>query len=459
MTTSLQSVEDALFDAVSSARGISTVDTSIRHIVALLALKHILDSHREGLPEVVTFPAVVNATNLSAAIARAIDLPSRLGNAPVIAAIEELLQAAERKELEALAGALMTIRVGKQDLESIDALVVPAMRLIERRSGKTMFSLPFAVGTLLARLADAKSAESICDPACSHGVVLVAAACEHLSRDARPQIVDGAAPEPWAANMAVVLCALAGVPSAKIEVANVLTSPPTTQRGPYDCVVSAPPFNVQPPAWEHIDQKDRFPLGLPSRSADWLYVQHALSLLAASGTAALLLPRGALVRTGMEDDIRRRLVNDDLLDAVIALPAKALTGSSVRAVALVLRRSKPAANYNRILVVELVSDLGRPDRASGVDLVIRTLEARETVDTKEIRARVVDLDEVRQANYALDPARYLETKKAESPDLTTIWQDIRELQAEERELTSRAMRALRDVAAASASPRLPPLRE
>ena len=193
-------------------------------------------------------------------------------------------------------------------------------------------------------------------------------------------------------------------------------------------------------------------------------MQHARSRLAPGGAAALLLPRSALVRTGTEEEVRRRLVNEDVLDAIIALPTKALTGTSARAVAVVLRRGKPEANRNRILVVELVSDLERPDRrgpddASGIDLVMQAVGERNTVDTKEIRARVVHIDEVRQADYALDPARYLETKKAKSLDLATTWHEILELQAEERELNERAMAALRDVASASASLRLPPLRE
>ncbi|AKF10019.1 Type I restriction-modification system, DNA-methyltransferase subunit M [Sandaracinus amylolyticus] len=251
--------------------------------------------------------------------------------------------------------------------------------------------------------------------------------------------------------MARVLTFLAdGEPD--VRVAHALTAPVPDHAGAFDTVISVLPFNMRTPDHLHLASGGRFRFGAPSRTADLLLVQHAISLLDANGRAALVVPRGPLFRSGAEAEVRRGLIEADLIDAVIALPPGLLSSTSLPIVVLVLGRDRPAARKGRTLFVrvgaarERLKDLSQPV----VDSVLRLVREYRDHDTEDCRARVVSASELRAAEYSLDPNRFFEDEASETlaPDAADLAREVAELRAAEESARARTAGALANLVAA-----------
>lgn len=124
----------------------------------------------------------------------------------------------------------------------------------------------------------------------------------------------------------------------------------------FDCVIANPPFSLE--KWgEDVWLSDPFGrnfAGLPpSSSGDFAWVQHMVKSMAdVSGRMAVVLPQGALFRKGAEGEIRRKLLEMDLLEAVIGLAPNLFYGTGLAACILVLRKRKAAAHKKKVLIAD-----------------------------------------------------------------------------------------------------------
>ena len=179
----------------------------------------------------------------------------------------------------------------------------------------------------------------------------------------------------------------------------------------------------------------------PSSNGDFAWVQHMVKSMAdVSGRMAVVLPQGALFRKGAEGSIRQKLLEMDLVEAVIGLAPNLFYGAGLAACILILRKRKPVKHKRKVLIVD-ASRLFRRGRAQNY---LETEHAAEIFEwyrgfaDVQNAARVVSLDEIKVEDWTLNISRYVLPPVQEDipplPDAITALKDAlgRCREAEER---------------------------
>jgi type I restriction enzyme M protein len=148
----------------------------------------------------------------------------------------------------------------------------------------------------------------------------------------------------------------------------------------------------------------------PGKNGDYAWVQHMIkSMAAGTGRMAVVLPHGALFRAGKEGEIRKKILNMDLLDAVIGVGPNLFYGAGLAACILVFRQRKTPARKKKVLIVDASREF-KTGRAQNellpehVDRIYGWYRAYKDVDGI---ARVVTLEEVASNDYNLNIPRYI----------------------------------------------------
>lgn len=184
-----------------------------------------------------------------------------------------------------------------------------------------------------------------------------------------------------------------------------------------DAVVSNPPYsqNWEPPeAGEDI----RFEYGIaPKSKADYAFLLHDLYHLRDDGIMAIVLPHGVLFRGGEEGAIRRNLVENHHIQAIIGLPANIFFGTGIPTIVMVLRKHR---NDDHVLVVDASKYFAKDGknnklRASDIKRIVDVVTENRDIDKF---SRLVSIDEIRQNDYSLNIPRYVDSSEsAESWDV------------------------------------------
>lgn len=185
-----------------------------------------------------------------------------------------------------------------------------------------------------------------------------------------------------------------------------------------DAVVSNPPYS-QP--WKPKDKEAdpryaRFGLA-PRGKADYAFLLHDLYHLKPDGIMTIVLPHGVLFRGGEEGTIRKNLIEQNHIDAIIGLPANIFFGTGIPTIIMVLRQKR--ANTDVVII-----DASKGFEKAGKNNVLRACDIKKIVDTVTARAtieqysRAVTRDEIRANDYNLNIPRYVDSsEKAESWDI------------------------------------------
>lgn len=277
---------------------------------------------------------------------------------------------------------------------------------------------PVVVNDLMAALLswDGLSGGTLYDPACGVGGTLVAtwSRAEQAGVDPHAFTLMGQDISVRALYLATWNLLLHGVVRFQLTQGDVLDSPGfLSNEGArvqtFDRVVATPPLGLQRPVAWGPDPYQRFRYGdLRGRRADFGFVQHILASMNTAGQAVMLLPAGPLFRAGFEQDIRRNLVQADVLDAVITLPAGSLADTGVSSTILVFRQHKAAERQRVIRMVDASKAVGAGDRAilDGA-LVRRIIRAAQAVEDEAGFARSVSADEIASREWTFVPSAYL----------------------------------------------------
>ena len=210
---------------------------------------------------------------------------------------------------------------------------------------------------------------------------------------------------------------LHGVYSADIRKGDTLGNPQHTQGGElmtFDRVIANPPFSLKKWGKEEADADSygRFPYGTPPKdSGDLAFVQHMIASLNAEGMMGVVMPHGVLFRGSSEKAIRHGILNDDLLEAVVGLPAALFYGTSIPACLLIINKKKPAERKGKVLFInsELEYEEGKNQnklRQQDIKKIVQTVD-----DYAEIKrySKVVTLAEIAENDYNLNIRRYADT--------------------------------------------------
>jgi len=188
----------------------------------------------------------------------------------------------------------------------------------------------------------------------------------------------------------------------------------------FDAVVANPPFSLR---WDHTDalkEDVRFKSygGLaPKSAADFAFLLHGFHYLKDEGTMAIILPHGVLFRSGVEEGIRRKLLQDGHVDTVIGLPSNLFYSTGIPVCILVLKKCKQPDDVLFINASERYAKgkkqnyLRQEDGANDIDEIITTY--RERPEKVERYARRVSMNEIEKNGFNLNISRYVSTAKPE----------------------------------------------
>ena len=201
----------------------------------------------------------------------------------------------------------------------------------------------------------------------------------------------------------------------------------------FDAVVANPPYSQQ---WdiENIDRnKDvRFKnFGIaPKSKADYAFVLHGLHHLANDGTMAIVLPHGVLFRGAAEAKIRKKLIDENLVDTVIGLPANLFYGTSIPTCILVIKGREARKNTKDILFIDASSHFEKAKNKNKLrkEDISKILEAYSNRQDIEKYVHVASIEEIRDNDYNLNIPRYVDTfEEDEVKPLTEIAEEMKEI--------------------------------
>lgn len=283
------------------------------------------------------------------------------------------------------------------------------------------FYTPRSVVRLMIDMLDPQAGETIYDPACGTGGMLLEAV-NHV-RESGGDIkalwgkLYGQEKNLTTSGIARINLFLHGVEDFEIVRGDTLRQPAFFEGdklATFDCVIANPPFSLE--RWgEEVWATDPFGrnfAGVPPRkSGDFAWVEHMIKSLAApKGRMAIVLPHGALFRAGAEGQIRRRILEMDVLEAVIGLGANLFYGTGLAACILVLRARKKPARKGQVLFVDAsrLFKKGRNQNTLELQHTEEILKLYRGYKTVEGTARLATLEEIAGNDWNLNIPRYVE---------------------------------------------------
>jgi type I restriction enzyme M protein len=293
---------------------------------------------------------------------------------------------------------------------------------VNRRNKAGEFYTPRSVVRMMVEILDPKEGESIYDPACGTGGMLLAA-IDHVKRnggDPRTFFgkIYGQEKNLTTSSVARMNLVLHGIEDFQIAREDTLRDPAFTDGAgglaTFDCVIANPPFSLKEwgrEIWEN-DPWNRAKYGLPPDSyGDYAFVQHMIASMAQGGSSrmAVVLPHGALFREGAEGRIREALLKEDMIEAVVGLGPNLFYGTGLAGCIVILRRKKATDRKNKVLFID-ASSLFRKGRAQNSldpehgEKIVKWFQ--DFVDIED-RVKIVTLDEIEEEGWTLNISRYV----------------------------------------------------
>ncbi len=312
------------------------------------------------------------------------------------------------------------------------------------------FFTPSEVSELLARLVKPKENDRIYDPTAGSGSLLIRAANQVADRKVA---IYGQERNGQTHSLCMMNMFLHEIDDARIEWGDTISNPRhlvDNQLMKFQVVVANPPFSLDKWAMGFagdseekfkmdgsLDRHRRFDWGVPPASkGDYAFVQHMIHSLAENGRMAVVLPHGVLFRGASEGKIRKQIIKNNLLDAVIGLPEKLFYGTGIPACIMVFKKNR---SKEEVLFIDASGEgnyeKGKNQnrlRIKDIEKIIETHEKFETVDKYSYLA---SKEEIEDNDYNLNIPRYVDTFEEEEPvDMEKVKENILEVKRELRKV-------------------------
>lgn len=300
---------------------------------------------------------------------------------------------------------------------------------------------PRSVVKLLVNILDPQEGETVYDPACGTGGMLIEV-IEHVkAQGGRPQTLWGKlyGQEKVLATSGIARMNLLlhGVEDFRVVRDDTLRSPAffdSARLARFDCVIANPPFSLKSwgdEAWAS-DRWGRHKLGgvPPKGYADWAWVQHMITSTApTTGRVAVVLPQGALFRQGAEGRIRAHVLSADLVEAVIGLAPNLFYGTGLAACVLILRQQKADDRKGKVLFIngETLFKRGRNQNTLEPEHAATLMQAYQALVDKPGLAAVATLDNIEANGFNLSIPLYV--APADDGEQNTHQQALADLEA------------------------------
>ena len=295
------------------------------------------------------------------------------------------------------------------------------------------FFTPSAVSTLLAKLVEASEGDRIYDPTCGSGSLLIKASKEVGNNNFRlyGQESNGAT-----VSLAKMNMFLHDINDAVIEWGDTIGNPLHLENEhlmKFDVVVANPPFSLDKWGAENAseDKYRRFERGVPPKSkGDYAFLLHMIASLNEHGRMGVVLPHGVLFRGASEGKIRKQLIDENLLDAVIGLPSNLFFGTSIPACILVFKKQKDNSD---VLFIDASREFNKDKNQNSLDdehiaKILDTYQNKKELDKYSHKAT---LEEIQENDYNLNIPRYVDTfEEEEKVDIEATKQKIAKIEKE-----------------------------
>ncbi|MGC9452915.1 MAG: type I restriction-modification system subunit M [Oceanipulchritudo sp.] len=311
------------------------------------------------------------------------------------------------------------------------------------------FYTPGQVSRLLARLLDPKKSDTICDPACGSGSLLIKVG---LQADKRDFALFGQESNGTTHALCRMNMFLHGMDSFRIEWGDTLRNPRLIEGDKlmkFDIVVANPPFSLD--KWGQdsagADPYLRFQRGIPPKSkGDYAFILHMIETAReGSGRVGVVVPHGVLFRGAAEGKIRRKLIEENLLEAVIGLPANLFFGTGIPAAILIFNKGKSTGDVLFIDASREYQDGKNQNLLTEehLDKIVATYHAFQSIDKYAYRATA---REIADNDFNLNIPRYVDTfEEEEEIDLKAVRMKIQSLESELQQVRTQMEKHLKEL--------------
>lgn len=354
----------------------------------------------------------------------------------------------------------------RADLSDVDDDILgnAYMYMIERfgtEAGKKAgeFFSPRSLCKLVARLAEPKPGDRICDPACGSGGLLLLAGAEVEKLGSKDYALYGQEKTGATYNLARMNMFLHGKDSARIEWGDTLNNPLLRDGNDlmkFDVVVANPPFSLDKWGDKSLenDKYNRFWRGMPPASkGDYAFISHMVETAKAKeGRVAVIVPHGVLFRGSSEGRIRKAFLEENILDAVIGLPSGLFQTTGIPVAILIFDRSREPGGKNENRKDVLFIDASREFITDKKQNTLSDENIEKIVDAYKKRgeiekySHVATFDEIVENDFNLNIPRYVDTFEEEAPvDIPATRKRIAELTAELTKTTAEMEKYLKEL--------------
>jgi len=316
------------------------------------------------------------------------------------------------------------------------------------------FYTPREVVKVMVEILDPSEGAEIYDPCAGTGGMLIVSHYHLLSKKKEPKKLFLYGQEINAetcaiARMNVILHGL----EAEIRQGDTLADPKFLEGNglrKFDVVLANPMWNQD--GYRDLMENDRlgrFSYGIaPTSSADWGWIQHMLASLKPTGRMGVVLDQGALFRGGAEGKIRQKVVEDDLVECVVALPEKIFYNTGAPGCLIFLNKSKPDHRRGKVLFIYAAKDfkkLKNMNRLRDQDIE-KTVQAHREFKDISKRAGIVPIEKIGQNDYNLSVTRYVDVfEKDEQIDVSQAWSELKALESERQGIDGKLSAFLREL--------------
>ena len=310
---------------------------------------------------------------------------------------------------------------------------------------------PREVIKLLVSILDPKPGGRVSDPAAGSGGMLIITykyvENKFGKEEADKLFLYGQEANAKIAALAKMNMYIHDIHNHKIEVGDSLLYPKFELEA-WDLVLANPPWNQDGYNEEVLKKNEKYRLiykygYTPSQSADWAWIQLMLATAKPNGLVGVVIDQGALFRGGSEKAIRSRIIDNDLVEAVILLPEKLFYNTGAPGVIIVFNKSKPQERKRKILFIN-ASQLYekhpevRKLNKLGDQHIAKIVEIYRTYREEQGLSRIVSLEEVKNNDYNLNVTLYVTPiEEGEKVNIEEEWRELKKLEEETREILAK----------------------
>lgn len=316
-----------------------------------------------------------------------------------------------------------------------------------------------SVASLVARLARPRQGDRIADPTVGSGGLLLLAGEEIKKQGSDNFALYGQEATGSTYQLARMNMFLHGMDSAHLEWGDTLNNPQLTENDRlmlFDTQVANPPFSLAKWGAENAesDKYKRFWRGIPPKDkGDYAFISHLVETLKPkTGRLAVIVPHGVLFRGGAEGKIRKQLIDENLIDAVIGLAPGLFQTTGIPVAVLIIDRAREKGgereNDKDILFIEASKQFKQGKAQNSLepehaDKIFDTFMARQDV---EKFAHLAAPDEIKENDYNLNITRYVDTFEEEAEvDISATIKAIDELNPQLEKLEEQMKHYLKEL--------------